>query len=251
LIHTNISGGGDASTYDAMVFIGHQGYGLIENCYISSSSTNGIKTESVNSTLAGISFCTISACALNPINVSSRQVEVIAPSVIGGGNGSDNIEVRTHQLQSPAEWNYSIFGYHIDGVFSLSADLIVPAGANFFFAPGSRMEVTSNASLNCIGTSSQPITFRGDTDVPGSWGGIVFISSTSLENRFDYCDFSYGGSGSNYIGMVTLWTPSNLHASNSNFSNSSGWGVYNHNSTSTFTNESSNTWTNNANGDFN
>jgi len=253
LVHTNISGGGNDNTYDGMVYIGHQGRALIDNCYISLSSSNGIKTESTTSHLGGISVCTIASCGLNPIQVSSRQVAAIGPSIISGGNGIENIEVRLDQLQSPATWNIPNVPLHISGVLSINSDLIVKPNVSFLFGPNARMQVTSNGSLNCIGSNagSGAITFKGDTDVPGSWGGIVFLSSLSQENRFEYCHFSYGGSSGTYLGMVTLWTTSNLHISNSSFSYSEGWGVFNNGGNSTYYNDSSNSWIDNAAGDFN
>ena len=253
LVHTNISGGGNDNTYDGMVYIGHQGRGLIDNCYISLSSSNGIKTESTTSNLGGISVCTIASCGLNPIQVSSRQVAAIAPSVISGGNGIENIEVRLDQLQSPATWNIPNIPLHISGVLSINSDLTLKPNLSIFFSPNARMQVAGNGSMNCIGTNagSGAIRFLGDTDVPGSWGGIVFVSSQSQDNRFEYCHFSYGGSSDTYQGMITLWTPSYIHVSNSSFSNSERWGVFNNGLTSTFINESSNTWSNNLFGNFN
>lgn len=251
LVHTNISGGGNSSTYDGMVFIGHQGHASIENCYVSLSSTNGIKTESSTSSLGGISGCTISACGLYPIEVNSRQVEAIAVSNIGGGNGTDKIEVRSLQLQSPATWSVFNFPLHINGVLSIASDLTIEPNVDCSFAADARMEVTSNGSLNCIGTPTGRISFRGDEQTPGFWTGVVILFSTNPQTEFEYCDFSYGGNGSNYQGMITLWGGSNVTVGNSSFSHSQQWGLYRSGGTNIFNDNGNNSWNDNASGDFN
>lgn len=252
LIHTNIYGGGNTTLYHAMVFIGHQGYALIDNCGIYLSSTNGIKTESVDANLGGISNCDISLCGLYPINVHPSHVAVIESSISGGANTHNLIEVSDAQLQSSVTWNGSItFPYHINGVLGISADLSVTPGTSFFFSPGARMQVNGSGSLNCVGTSANRIRFRGDTESPGSWQGVVFISSISPQNEFNYCDFSYGGAGVNYQGMITLWSNSDATAENCSFNHSARWGVYRFGGTNNFYDDGNNTWLNNQLGDLN
>ncbi len=254
LIHTNIYGGGNTSLYHAMVFVGYQGYALIDNCKIVLSSTTGIKTESVDANLGGISNCLISLCGLYPIDVHPSHVGVVASSNWGDANTYNLIEVSNAQLESPATWQGSpFFPYHINGVLGITTDLTVTPGTSFFFAPGARMQVTSSGSLNCIGTSTNRIRFRGDAlpQSPGSWDGVIFLSSTSNQNEFDYCDFSYGGASSSYQGMITLWSSSNVKVGNSNFNYSERWGLYRFGGTNVFDDNGGNTWTGNGGGNFN
>lgn len=250
LIYTNITGGGDNGTYPGMVFIGFQGYGLIDNCIINYSSSNGIMTESYDADLGGISNCDISICEMYPIVVNSRQVTAIAPSNTGGGNTHDFIQVGSSQLQNPTTWHKSHFPYRISGSLGIATDLTVEPGARFSFSSGARMEVVTNGSLNCIGTSDDKIVFRGETNSPGAWAGIVITGSTNQLNRFEHCEFSYGGSGTTYQGMITLWLNAYARIGNSSIMNSARYGVFNNNGSSTFVDDGNNTWSGNALGDI-
>lgn len=242
LIHTNIYGGGNTSLYHAMVFIGYQGYAFIDNCTIVLSSTTGIKAESADANLGGISNCLISLCGEYPIDVHPSHVGAIASSISGDGNAHNLIEVSDAQLQSPATWNGSSqFPYHINGVLGIASDLSVMPGSIFMFAPGAQINVGSNGSLNCIGTATQNIRFRGDTNTPGSWDAITFIGSQSSLNYFEYCEFLNGGGHTSYLGMVTLWTNSTVRIGNSSILNSANYGVY-EGSNCTFINDGNNTW---------
>jgi len=112
------------------------------------------------------------------------------------------------------------------------------------------MIVWTGGSFNCVGTAADRIRFTGDSATPGSWEGIRYISSISTLNRFDYCDFSYGGSSSTYTGIITLWTTSYLRLGNSSVTNSAGHGLFNPNNASTFVDDGNNSFSGNAMGDF-
>lgn len=252
LIHTNIYGGGSSSTYDAMVFVGYQGSAFIDNCGIYLSSSNGIKTEA-NASLGGISNCDFTLNGLYPISIHPKHVAAIASSITGINNTHNLIDIKTAQLEDDATWNDAFFPYHVNLVLGVNANLTVQPGTAFYFAPGARIQVGVDGSFNCIGTQTEKIRFRGDaqTQSPGSWEGVVFVGTNSPLNRFEYCDFSYGGGGTNYDGMITIWTNATARVGNSSFSHSAGWGVYYNTWNSTFNNDGNNTWTNNATGDFN
>lgn len=227
LIHTNIYGGGNGSTYDAMVLVGYQGAAFIDNCGIYLSSTNGIKAETVDSDIIGISNCDFTLNGLYPINVHPIHVASIASSISGINNTHDLIEVRSSQLQNDATWNDAFFPYHVNLVLGVNSNLTVLPGTAFHFASGARLQVTGNGSLSCIGTPNNRITFRGDSNpaTPGSWEGVVLLSNTNV-NEFEYCDFSYGGGDNNYLGMLTLWSGSDASVGNSSFFHSQQWAIY-------------------------
>ncbi|MFK7787374.1 MAG: hypothetical protein AB8B56_19780 [Crocinitomicaceae bacterium] len=250
LVHTDISGGGNSSTYDGMVFIGYQGRALIQDCFLSFSSTNGIKTESTGSILGGISDCIISLCALYPIEVNARQVPAIATSNTGAGNGHDQINVREVQLQNPATWDNTYFPYHINGNLSVNTDWTVEPGVTFVFAQGAQIDIFSGGSMNCIGTASDNIRFIGETSTAGSWDGVTFISSTNPLNHFEYCNFLNGGGHQNYEGMITLWTNAEARVGNCSFTNSASWGIL-VSSSSTLNDDGNNTFNGNAFGSIN
>lgn len=250
LVYTNITGGGNTTTYNAMVFIGFQGYALIDNCNINYSSSNGIMTESSAADLGGISNSDISICGLYPIHINSRQVGAIASSNTGGGNENDLIQVESSQLQNPVTWHKSPFPYRINGSLGIATDLTVEPGARFFFAQGARIEIVTDGSMNCIGTEDDNIVFRGETSSAGAWEAIIITGSMNTLNRFEYCEFSYGGGNATYQGMITLWLNAYARIGNSTIMNSERYGVFNNNNSSTFIDDGNNTWGGNALGDI-
>lgn len=250
LIYTNITGGGNTTTYHAMVFIGFQGYALIDHCNINYSSTSGIMTENYDTDLGGISNSDISLCGLYPIHINSRLVHAIASSNTGGGNTHDLIQVTSSQLQNPTTWNKTGFPYRINGSLSIFTDLTVEPGVRFVFAPGAQISIVTDGSMNCMGTADDHITFNGESNNAGAWDAIVITSSTNQLNRFEYCDFSYGGGNDTYQGMITLWLNSYARIGNSTIMNSERYGVFNNNNTSTFIDDGNNTWGDNALGNI-
>lgn len=250
LIHTNVSGGGNGTTYDGMVYIGYQGYALIDNCNILLSSSNGIKTENYNSQLGGISNCDITACALYPMEINSRLIHEIESNNTGAGNGNEMILVGTSQLQTPMTWNKSNFAYKINGSLSIATDVTVQPGTRFRMPAGSKIEIGTNGSFNCVGTATEKIRFFGPTTTPGSWECINFYATNSTLNRFEYCDFDYGGGNGTYIGMLTLWTNATVRVGNSSFTNSARWGIHYNDFNCTLVNDGNNTFSGNALGDI-
>ena len=251
LIHTNILGGGNGTTYDAMVFIGFTGYANIDNCNIILSSSNGIKTESATSNLGGISNSYISACQLYPIEINSRLVHHIDPSCTGGGNVNEMINVQSSQLQNTVTWKKQNFAYRINGSLGIAADVTIEPGANFRMAAASEIVINGGGSFNCIGTAADKIKFFGESSIPGSWGSIINASSSSLLNRFEYCVFDYGGGNATFQGMITVWgNGTHVRIGNSSITNSARYGVF-ENSQATFVDDGNNTWGGNALGDTN
>lgn len=250
LIYTNITGGGNTTTYHAMVFIGHQGYALIDHCVINYSSSNGIMTENYNTDLGGISNSDISVCGLYPIVANARLVGAIASSNSGGGNANDLIQVLSSQLQEPITYHKSNFPYHINGSLGIATDFTVEAGARFVFAQDARINIGTNGSMNCIGTAEDKIVFRGETNTPGAWEGIVITGTTNPLNHFEHCEFSHGGGDATYQGMITLWLNAYVRIGNSSIMNSERYGLFNNNETSTFVDDGNNTWGGNAFGNI-
>ncbi len=250
LIHTNVSGGGSGTTYDGMVFIGFQGYATIDNCNIHLSSSNGIKTENNNSQLGGISNCDLSLCALYPMDINSRMIHKVESSNTGAGNGNEMINVGSSQLQTPITWNKSNFAYKINGTLSIATDVTVEPGTRFRIAAGSKIEIGTNGSLNCVGTPTEKIRFFGPSATPGSWECVNFYATNSPLNRFEHCEFEYGGGNGTYIGMLTLWTNATVRIGNSSFMNSARWGVHYDDASCTLIDDGNNTFSGNALGNI-
>ncbi|MBN2668867.1 MAG: hypothetical protein JXR60_06535 [Bacteroidales bacterium] len=109
--------------------------------------------------------------------------------------------------------------------------------------------------LEAIGTQELPILFTSASLYPnkGDWDGIWFYTEIGPNSILDYCNISYGGSGSYSGNIVFKYEISNkVSVTNCNISNSQGYGLY-HQSTSDATTPilSNNTYANNELGDKN
>ena len=100
------------------------------------------------------------------------------------------------------------------GTFNISCNIEVTSPATFtvapgttlIFAQGSTVTVDQGASLSAVGTSSNPIVFKGAQPTKGYWNGI-FINSISLTNQFTYCTIQDAGTntGNKFGANVSIY----------------------------------------------
>ncbi|MEL7531162.1 MAG: hypothetical protein AAFN10_07650, partial [Bacteroidota bacterium] len=249
LEHTNISGGGSNSTYDAMVFINFNGYAKIDHCNINFSTSHGLKCEGRESRLGGLANCDISFCETFPVHIDAKHLKWIESTNTGTGNGNDKINVYASQLNEPTTWKKSPIPYLLDGSLSIIDDVTVEAGTSIFMGSGSNIKV-NGGSLNCVGTETEKIRFLSDNWTSGSWGYISFIGSNTSNNRFEHCVISDGGSSSTYKGMITLIQRSTCRIGNSEISGSAGYGVQTQSDRSDLIDDGNNSFSDNALGNI-
>ncbi len=251
LEYTNITGGGSDPTYDAMVFVGFNGYVNIDHCTINFSQSHGIKCENSDSNLGGIANSDISFCDLYPIRIEAIHLANIESTNTGTGNTHDKIDVDGAQLSDAFTWKKSPFlPYHLNGRLELKNEVTVQPGTSIFMASGANIYVSGGGSLNCVGTASEKIRFTGDDMTSGSWEYIRFYNSTSTQNHFEHCILSYGGGSSTYQGIVTLVEPAYCRIGNSDITGSARYGVQNQQDKATFVDDGNNTWSDNTLGDI-
>lgn len=130
------------------------------------------------------------------------------------------------------------------GDISISSDVTVMPGATFIMEEGSSIEVKSSGSLNCTGTPSKPITFKGKVETKGFWAGIAF-KSNNTNNKMIYTTVKDAGTYWAWeYANVFVANSSQLAVKNSTFSNSANVGLY-FNQTATISDFSNNTFSNN------
>ena len=142
--------------------------------------------------------------------------------------------------------------YIVEGELRVSAELTIPPGTRLLFEEGAELRIESGGVLIAAGTEEQPIRFRGTTQEPGWWNGIVFYGSTSLNNTLEWVLIEHGGREAIHGSVV----PANLvvgyslrdgrvRVENSTIRHSGGYGVAVHEN-GTLTGWSNNTVTQNA-----
>ena len=99
-----------------------------------------------------------------------------------------------------------------DKVWILAGFVVIKAGVTLTIQPGTTLQgdatikgtllVDRGGYLVAAGTPAEPITFKGPTNEPGSWGGIVMlgrsISNQGLNNQYEAMGWArFGGSDPN------------------------------------------------------
>lgn len=196
----------------------------ISNCLIENSGDRGIYNRGTSYT--HISNTTLQDCDSYPIYTIANQVtNITGAMVFSASNAPNQIYVVGQTLNATATWlNWDI-------PYILYGNITVPDGLSWTLNQGNEIRVAANNTINVYGnfiadgSSAEHITFTSNQATPakGDWGRIyLYQAETSL---LDYCDFSYGGSGTSQVEVRSCGN--NVTISNCLFDNSGGYGLYN------------------------
>jgi hypothetical protein len=111
---------------------------------------------------------------------------------------------------------------------SVSAGLTIPAGTTIIMCAGASIEVTATGYINAIGTATEPIIIKGETETPGFWEGLS-IKSNNPNNVLTYVTVKDAGTywGWEYAG-VFIGDNAKVSISNSTISNHQNTALYFH-----------------------
>lgn len=135
----------------------------------------------------------------------------------------------------------------ICGNIDVTAKLTISPGATIIMCAGATLEIKDPGAIHAVGTASDPIVFKGETEAAGFWEGIA-IRSNNPENKMDFVTVKDAGS---YWGFEysNVFVPDNgrLEITNSTISNSDANGLF-INTGASITAFSNNAFTNNSTG---
>lgn len=102
------------------------------------------------------------------------------------------------------------------------------AGTHFVMSEASLIRIYYDGSLKIKGTSSEPVTIEGESNIAGFWSGL-HIKSNNVKNKFTYLNISDGGNQPTTVSSVTanisvadIAHPGYLEISNVNSTNFAG-----------------------------
>ncbi len=118
--------------------------------------------------------------------------------------------------------------YFVSGSWVLEANVTVEPGVYISMKNSSSIIVQNAGSLNAVGTSDDPIHFRGESPTPGYWEYLLFTSNNVL-NHLEHVIFEYGGGNNSWDGTVYCYSNGRLKIRNTSIRNSGNHGmvVYN------------------------
>ena len=160
------------------------------------------------------------------LRIPPKMLTDISSVYINGNLNDQQIELSagiidtTHTLTNNFE--YIFFG----AVKVENSGLTIEEGTVLKFDTGTRLQVGS--FLTAIGTPTNHITFTSNqvSPAPGDWD-YLYLDSGAQASQLTYCDFLYGGSSSNWNGMIYQnSTTVNYSHCNISYSGSSGIRLY-------------------------
>lgn len=136
-----------------------------------------------------------------PARLHGNLVGSVAADVGVRDNDSDWITVAgtgsSDAITTDQSWDGPGVPYHVDTDLSVQAHLTVEPATVLRFAAGTGLDV-NGGRLTVAGTSGGTVTFRGETDGPGSWRGIRFVNAGSAPSVLEHAAVWHAGG--------SLWT---------------------------------------------
>jgi len=208
----------------------------MDNCIVTNCKNYGITVDS------DAEFDSFTNNVVN--NTTSHLIKMYPNSVhtIGAGNvftsvnSSLGILVKGGTYKNVNDtWLAQTVPYIIDGTLYVESNagsiLNIQEGTTIAFTSGSQINVgySSNTygTIKAIGTSAKPIIFTSSviSKTPGDWDAIFLENGTSIDTKFEYCKFEYGGGYSSSFGMVNL-DDCKATFNNCTFSNNANYGIF-------------------------
>jgi hypothetical protein len=165
------------------------------------------------------------------VHLPTTSLGVLDTATTYSGNTNDYVYVWDRSVSADLDVPAIDVPYRMDGTHIISSGTVTIApGTVMAFTGQSGIEVdTDEAALAAVGTSGERISFTGVNEVAGYWQGILFDSSSVL-NELTYCDVAYGGSAewleTDTKANVSLNTGAALELHNCNITHSGGYGGY-------------------------
>lgn len=225
----------------------------ITNTHISQSGGYGLYIDGNGGNLTAFANNNFSDNAAAPIRFGAENMYVLDKNSVYQNNGIQAIEIAAGGNTNAVFNNSGTIPdpglrYHVYSSFELKTEVTFASGVTCLFDKGLRLWVTSQGAI-IANAVTDPISFQGMVEEPGSWHGIEIASPSPL-NSLDGVIIRHGGDiggrGAN-IYLFGSSPGSKLSVTNSEISDSETWGIW-ATSGSVALNESNNTFSNNASG---
>ncbi|MBX2838474.1 MAG: hypothetical protein KTR35_16570 [Gammaproteobacteria bacterium] len=233
LVHTVIEYGGSQSSFGGNLYLQANSSlparVAVNFVTLSHSLNYGFVFErySVLTTFENVtSFANNWTAEVHPTMASS-----IGAGSMFSGNSFDQIMVTSGSIDADSLWLTHDVPYFIESL-NVDDDLTLSPGTTIIVESGEEILVTSDGSLNAVGTASQPITFTGEQASPGDWDGIRFSYSGNTRNVLSHTIVEYGGlsgqpsTAGNIEALCNSSSPTVLSIDNTMSNFSGGWGLY-------------------------
>ncbi|MEE9335799.1 MAG: Calx-beta domain-containing protein [Granulosicoccaceae bacterium] len=183
--------------------------------------------------IAGSQLGSFANNSISNTSVAAMRIPTDVLSSLGDGlvfennPGGIGLVAKTITDANPLTLSPQATHYSYSSSLIVDGKLVLEPGVDLRFGADSRIYISSNGSLNAVGTQTQPIVITGVTPRAGFWNGIQWVSSTSTDNRLAYVTIEYGGGDPARSGnLIVEGSDVNLAIQNSTIANSAGYGLY-------------------------
>ncbi|MDN6290897.1 MAG: hypothetical protein L0J63_11515 [Tetragenococcus koreensis] len=155
----------------------------LKHCTFSNSKNYGMLTyRKVSKDVHNVDMnnCTFTRNKI-PVKTQASRLRLFNDTNTFSGNDKDYIELQGGTIYGDATWAKLDVPYFLQGNFRIKDGVFtVKPGTAIIMSTQKWIHVAENASLVMVGTAEDPITFRGEHDVPGFWKQINVRSSSPL-----------------------------------------------------------------------
>jgi hypothetical protein len=172
---------------------------------------------------------TVTGTASVPLQLEANALVSLPADCALSGNADGRIAVAAGAIASSGAVVNLGLPYEISGDIQITnaASVSIEPGVEFVMADDSQFTVGADGSgvtLTAAGTADATIVFRGETDEPGAWYGMLIESNVSASSSLSHIEIRNAGGGDLALGSA-LTLETSVAVSDSAFVDSSGSGI--------------------------
>ncbi len=214
--HCMIEYGGTAGANGGELYVQNNRAARVDSCTIRKSGDYGIVCYATGSSFASLTGNAVITCAKYPIDIYPNDIRVIDPTNTLTGNTTDGIWVEPGVGGNAVTASETWGNFGVPYILSADVEVAGPSGPVLTIVPGTTIELTADVELYCgntdagaisaVGTAANPIIFTSarSSRSPGDWSDIGLYAGTTINTRFSYCTFEYGGTTGSNNGEVYI-----------------------------------------------
>jgi len=193
---------------------------------ILNSENNGLSMEYDNANLQ-MNNSRIRNTVGTPVITSAANLTRLNKTNDFSGNQTDRIRVRPRAFVNTSTiqklnvpYRFEPDGFFLDFPINNASVLTIEAGTTIEMGSGVYILINDQGALKVEGTEADPVLFTGVDKIPGSWAGLYFNATNSVNNLINHAIIEYAGDGSDSgVGGVTMWSSPRLAIRNTLFRN--------------------------------
>jgi hypothetical protein len=234
LNHTVIefAGGEEFSGKKGGIVVWSGGRLKVKNSEIINNDAAGLTAEGANInevTNIELENNKFSGNTLSALQINTVLVGMANSTNDFSGNGLPYIKCinYTSEFRVNTVWKNVNVPYMITGAVAAiqnNSILSIQPGTRLVFDSNTGIRINEGSALKAIGTSEEPIVFRGLSNAPGAWKGLYFAFTENVNNQISHAKIENAGEGQ--AGAIYMWASPKLSVDNVSFKNLSTCAIY-------------------------